>query len=118
MTSQPRPTRIRLSWKQIECRRCHEARVVGISCPTCSARPDPREVDPTLQRRQRLARDAYALLTQRPGRLQQLVQDEVLVKDMEDAVRRGYDPAVPAQAVLAAASNDRQAIRALLALAH
>src|SRR4030095_599451 len=52
------------------------------------------------------------------GRLQQLVQDEVLVKDMEDAVRRGYDAAVTAPAVLAAASNDRQGIHAPLALAH
>jgi hypothetical protein len=70
------------------------------------------------QRFRQLARDAHALLTQRPGRLQQLVQDDVLVEDMQDAVRRGYDAAVTAQAVLAAAGNDRQAIRALLALAH
>ena len=70
------------------------------------------------QRFRQLARDAHALLTQQPGRLQQLVQDDVLVKDMEDAVRRGYDAAITAQAVLAAAGNDRQAIRALLALAH
>ena len=70
------------------------------------------------QRFRQLARDAHALLTQQPGRLQQLVQDDVLVEDMEDAVRRGYDAAITAQAVLAAAGNDRQAIRALLALAH
>jgi hypothetical protein len=67
MTSQPRPTRIRLSWKQIECRRCHEVRVVGIPCPTCNARPDPREVDPYLQRRQRLAREALTILDRPPG---------------------------------------------------
>ena len=67
MTSRPHTTRIKLSWKQIECRRCHEARVVGISCPTCDARPDPREVDPNLQRRQRLARDALAILDRPPG---------------------------------------------------
>jgi hypothetical protein len=66
MTSRPRTTRIKLSWKQIECRRCHEVRVVGIPCPTCSARPDPREVDPNLQRRQRLARDALAILDRPP----------------------------------------------------
>lgn len=67
MTSRPRTTRIKLSWKQIECRRCHEARVVGIPCPTCNARPDPREVDPNLQRRQRLARDALTILDRPPG---------------------------------------------------
>jgi hypothetical protein len=67
MTSQPRPTRIRLSWKQIECRRCHEVRVVGIPCPTCNARPDPREVDPNLQRRQRLAGEALTILDRPPG---------------------------------------------------
>jgi hypothetical protein len=67
MTSRPRPTRIKLSWKQIECRRCHEARVVGIPCPTCDARPDPREVDPNLQRRQRLAHDALTILDRPPG---------------------------------------------------
>src|SRR5687767_14226700 len=67
MTIQPRVTRIRLSWKQIKCRRCHEARVVGVPCPTCDARPDPREVDPNLQRRQRLARDALAILDRPPG---------------------------------------------------
>jgi hypothetical protein len=70
------------------------------------------------QRFRRIARDAHALVTQRPGQLQQLVQDDLLVEDMQDAVRRGYDAAITAQAVLAAAGNDRQAIRALLALAH
>jgi hypothetical protein len=67
MTSQSSVTRIKLSWKRIECRRCHEARVVGIPCPMCNARPDPREVDPNLQRRQRLARDALTILDRPPG---------------------------------------------------
>src|SRR4029450_1149825 len=67
MTSRPRPTRIKLSWKQIECRRCHEARALGIPVPTCDARPDPREVDPNLQRRQRLAHDALTILDRPPG---------------------------------------------------
>ena len=67
MTSRRRANRIGLSWKQIECRGCRGARVVGIPCPTCGARPDPREVDPDLQRRQRLAREALAILDRQPG---------------------------------------------------
>jgi hypothetical protein len=67
MTTRPRATRIKLSWKQIECRRCHEARVVGMLCPTCNARPDPREADPNLQRRQRLAHGALAILDRQPA---------------------------------------------------
>jgi hypothetical protein len=67
MTARPRGNRIKLSWKQIECRRCHDARVVGMPCPTCNARPDPREADPNLQRRQRLARDALAILDRQPA---------------------------------------------------
>jgi hypothetical protein len=67
MTTRPRVNRIKLSWKQIECRRCHEARVVGMPCPTCDARPDPHEADPNLQRRQRLARDALATLDRQPA---------------------------------------------------
>jgi hypothetical protein len=66
MTTQPRANRIKLSWKQVECRRCQEARVVGMPCPTCDARPDPREADPNLQRRQRLGRDALAILDRQP----------------------------------------------------
>jgi hypothetical protein len=62
MTTRPRANRIGLSWNQIECRRCHDRRVVGVPCPTCGASPDPREVDPKLQRRQRVAREALAIL--------------------------------------------------------
>jgi hypothetical protein len=62
MTSRPRTNRIRLSWNQIECWRCHDSRVVATPCPTCGAPPDPREVDLNLQRRQQLARDALAIL--------------------------------------------------------
>ncbi len=62
-----RANRIKLSWKRIECRRCHDARVVGAPCPTCDASPDPREADPNLQRRQRLARDALAILDRQPA---------------------------------------------------
>jgi hypothetical protein len=62
MTSRPRTNRIKLSWSQIDCRRCHDRRVVGMPCSICGASPDPREVDPNLQRRQRLARDALAIL--------------------------------------------------------
>ena len=68
MTSRPRVNRIRLSWHRIECRRCHDKRVVGVPCPTCGALPDPREVDPNLQRRQRLVRDALAILDRQPVR--------------------------------------------------
>jgi len=67
MTTRPRANRIKLSWKQIECRRCHEARVAGVPCPNCDARPDPREADPSLQRRQRLARDALTILDRQPA---------------------------------------------------
>jgi hypothetical protein len=65
MTDRSRTNRIRLSWKQIDCRRCHDRRVVGMPCPTCGASPDPREVDPNLQRRQRVARDALVVLDRR-----------------------------------------------------
>jgi hypothetical protein len=47
-----------LSYRQIECGRCGEKRVVGISCPTCGEAPDEREVDPDRQARQKAAASA------------------------------------------------------------
>lgn len=42
-----------LSYRQVECVRCDALRIAGVACPECGGRPDPREVDAGLQRRQR-----------------------------------------------------------------
>jgi hypothetical protein len=70
------------------------------------------------QRFRRIAHDAYGVFVGRSDRLLRLAQDPTLVDDIHDASRRGYDAIVTAQAVLAAARDDRRAIRAVLALAH
>lgn len=51
-----------LSFSQIECRRCHGARIRGTPCSTCGLLPDEREVDPKKQARQRAAEEAAELL--------------------------------------------------------
>lgn len=54
--------RIQLSFAQIRCVRCGEARIRGVSCWNCGATPDDREVDPDRARRQRLARELIGTL--------------------------------------------------------
>lgn len=54
--------RILLSFSQIECLRCHGARIRGIPCSTCGLLPDEREVDPKKQARQRAAEQAAEIL--------------------------------------------------------
>lgn len=53
---------VALNFRQVECVGCGAARVVGVTCPHCGAVPESWEADPELQRRQREARTALALL--------------------------------------------------------
>ncbi len=59
--------KITLSFSQIECLRCHGARIRGIPCSTCGLLPDEREVDPKKQARQRAAEQAAELLQSPKG---------------------------------------------------
>lgn len=52
----------KLSWAQIECTRCGAARVRGVVCSECGQSPDPREVDPARQKRQRWSNDLLSML--------------------------------------------------------
>ncbi|AHH97599.1 hypothetical protein KALB_4236 [Kutzneria albida DSM 43870] len=54
--------RLSLSWSLIECSGCGCRRPRGLVCADCGARPAAHEIDPNLQRRQRVIRDALALL--------------------------------------------------------
>jgi len=53
---------INITFRQIECLRCHAMRVATQPCPDCGIKPDPREADPVLQRRSALVADVMSAL--------------------------------------------------------
>ena len=55
--------RISLSFMQVRCDRCGGTRNVGQPCPECEKRPSTAEVDPEVQRRQRVASACLSALS-------------------------------------------------------
>lgn len=95
------PVTISLGFRQIDCRRCGDRRVVGVACPTCGMEPDPREVDPERQHRSRVAEQALSLLDDSnvpaPSRDLSVVPEHVWdplgewVDDFLEALRRAVE---------------------------
>jgi hypothetical protein len=64
-----------------------------------------------------VTRQLYSELTRDSGRLERLLRDPNVAKDLQDGHERAYDAAVAAQAVLAVERPARQEVRAMLGLA-
>lgn len=58
----PGISHINITFKAVECPRCHIPRVATQPCPDCGMRPDPREADPIHQRRVALVAAVLAAL--------------------------------------------------------
>jgi hypothetical protein len=65
-----------------------------------------------------LTRSVYQELTRRAPRLDRLLQESALARDIQDGHERGYAAALAAQAVFTQARQTRQEVRAMLGLAQ